>query len=242
MNTFLKSSVLAAISLLAGCKSTTVIDQYRDAETSLDINDSVVVLGRRNSSEHETEKDFISCVGKSLAGGNNPVNVVPEELFVNSMYPYFEVSTAPMDVKNLDQLVKKPEIAQKLSEFRIRYFIWIDGHTEKTDSSGSISCSISPAGGGCFGFATWDDEANYEASVWDFENLNLAGRISAETKGTSYLPAIVIPIPLLARVQANACISMASQIKSFLVPEGTRISHAGIDKPANCDGSPARSC
>lgn len=211
-------AVLIAIfvSVLAGCKSTTVIDEYRDAETSLHEGDTVVVLGRRHNSEHETEKDFISCVGKSLASGKTAINVIPEEQFVDSMYPYFEVSTAPMDVKNLDQLVQNPVIAQKFSEYNIRYFIWIDGYTERTGSSGSISCSISPAGGGCFGFASWDDEANYEASVWDFETLDLAGRISAETQGTSYLPAIVIPIPLLARVQANACSSMAAQIKSFL--------------------------
>ena len=215
MKTFHKSVLLAAL-LISGCKSTTVIDEYRDAATSLNVGDTVVVLGRRHNSEHETEKDFISCVGKSLTGGDKPIHVIPEDQFVNSMYPYFEVSTAPMDVKNLDALVKKPEIARKFSEFKIRYFIWIDGFTEKTGSSGSISCSIGPGGGGCFGFATWDDEANYEASVWDFETLNLAGRISAETKGTSYLPAIIIPIPLLARVQSNACTSMASQIKSFL--------------------------
>ena len=208
--------LLFAATFIAGCKSTTVIDEYRDADTSLNSGDTVVVLGRRHSSEHETEKDFISCVGKSLAGGDKPINVIPEDQFVNSMYPYFEVSTAPMDVKNLDELVKKPEIARKFSEFNIRYFIWIDGYTEKTGSSGSISCSITPAGGGCFGFASWDDEANYEASVWDFQHLNMAGRISAETKGTSYLPAVIIPVPLLARVQAHACTSMASQIKSFL--------------------------
>jgi hypothetical protein len=209
-------TLLPVVLSLVGCKSTTIIDEHRDAETSLNAGDTVVVLGRRHNSEHETEKDFISCVGKSLAGGDKAIKVIPEDQFVDSMYPYFEVSTAPMDVKNLDELVKIPEIARKFSEFKIRYFIWIDGHTEKTDSSGSISCSIGPGGGGCFGFATWDDEADYEASVWDFENLNLAGRISAETKGTSYLPAVFIPIPLLARVQANACSSMATQLKSFL--------------------------
>ena len=202
--------------LFTGCKSTTVIDEYRDAETSLNNGDAVVVLGRRHNSEHDTEKDFISCVGKSLAGGDKSITVIPEDQFVDSMYPYFEVSTAPMDVKNLDQLVKNPAIARKFTELNLRYFIWIDGYTERTDSSGSISCTISPAGGGCFGFASWDDESNYEATVWDFKTLNLAGRISDKTQGTSYLPAIVIPIPLLARVQAHACSSMASQIKSFL--------------------------
>ena len=218
INLIFKTATVCVIALvLAACKSTTVIDEYREvAKTYIDSEESIVVLGRRHSSDHETEIDFIACIGTSLSSGENAMNIIPEDEFVNSMYPYFETSTAPMDVKNLDRLVQNPAIADKFTDFHIRYFIWIDGFTERTDSSGSVSCAIGPGGGGCFGFATWDDEANYEASIWDFKNLELSGKINAETKGTSYMPAIIIPIPLLARVQASACKSMADQIKVFL--------------------------
>ena len=222
-NLFVIFSLLISALLITGCKSTTVIDQYREATTArVNKGESIVVLGRRHSSDHETEFDFISCVGKSLSEGGNGIQVIPEKLFVDSMYPWFETRTAPMDVKNLGKLLENPAIAKKFSDFRIRYFVWIDGFTERTDSSGSVACAIGPGGGGCFGFATWDDEANYEASVWDFNKLVLSGKISAETKGTSFMPAIIIPIPLLARVQANACRSMAIQIKMFLQQGGTQ--------------------
>lgn len=212
----LAGAVLAAGVLLTGCKSTTIIDEHRVAPAHLSSGDAIVVLGRRHGSDRETEYDFIRCVGNNLAGGDKAVNVIPEKTFVDSMYPYFETSTAPTDVKNLEKLVRVPEIAQKFNDFHVRFFVWIDGFTETTDSAGSISCAIGPGGGGCFGFASWDDEANYEASIWDFKELSLTGKISAETQGTSYLPAIIIPIPLLARVQANACSAMAQQIKTFL--------------------------
>ena len=203
--------------ILSACKSTTVIDEYREAPTAIiNVDESIVVLGRRHSSHHETEDDFISCVGKSLSSGSNGFTVIPESDFVDSMYPYFETSTAPMDVKNLDRLAQNPAVARKFSDFKIRYFIWIDGSTETTDKSGSVSCAVGPGGGGCFGFATWDDEANYEANIWDFKNLQLSGKINAETKGTSYMPAVIVPIPMLARVQSGACKSMAKQIRSFL--------------------------
>jgi hypothetical protein len=215
--TFQFTTVLVIFLLLSACKSTTRIDEYRQGPaTIIGADDSIVVLGRRHSSGHETEIDFISCVGQALSSNNAAMSVIPEKEFVDAMYPYFETSTAPMDVKNLDRLVQNPAIAEKFEDFRIRFFIWIDGSTETTDKKGSISCAIGPGGGGCFGFATWDDEANYEASIWDFKNLQLAGKINAETQGTSYLPAIIIPIPMLARVQAGACKSMAKQIKSFL--------------------------
>lgn len=204
-----------ALLIVAGCKSTTIVDQHQVAPAQIGVDDTIVVLGRRYSSEHETEYDFISCVGGALSNGQGAIKVIPEKTFVDTMYPYFETSTAPTDVKNLEKLVHIPEIAQKFNEFKVRYFVWIDGYTETTDKSGSITCTIGPGGGGCLGFATWDDEANYEASIWDFKELTLTGKISAETQGTSYLPAIIIPIPLLARVQSNACRTMAEQIKTF---------------------------
>jgi hypothetical protein len=212
----MRAGLLALLALGAGCKSTTVIDEHRVTDTHIVSGESIVVLGRRSNSEHETEEDFIRCVGDNLAKGGNPINVVPERQFVDSMYPYFEASTAPTDVKNLDKLVQIPEIRDKLQQFGVRYFVWIDGFTETVDKKGSISCAIGPGGGGCFGFATWDDAAEYEASIWDFRDLALSGKISTETQGTSYMPAIFIPVPLLARVQSNACQSMAEQLRSFL--------------------------
>ncbi|MDE0510837.1 MAG: hypothetical protein OXI88_03515 [Gammaproteobacteria bacterium] len=207
---------LISLVLLAGCKSTTVIDEYRETSVASIIGDeSIVVLGRRHSSGYETEDDFISCVGKSLNQGQSEINVIPEKDFVDSMYPYFETSTAPMDVRNLGKLAQIPVIADKFNDFNLRYFVWIDGATERTDSSGSVSCAVGPGGGGCFGFAYWKDEANYEASIWDFKQLALSGKINAETKGTSFMPAIIIPIPMLARVQENACKSLANQIRTF---------------------------
>ena len=203
--------------LFGGCKSTTVIDEYREQPvTTINNNESVVILGRRSSMNHETENDFISCVGKSLSSGERKIKVIPEKQFVDNMYPYFETSTAPTDVKNLDKLVQIPEVASKFNQFSIKYFIWIDGSTETVDQNGSITCAIGPGGGGCFGFASWDDEATYEATIWDFKDLTLSGKISAETNGTSLMPAIFIPIPLLARVQAHACHNLANQIESFL--------------------------
>lgn len=212
----LTALLLAALLALPGCNSTTVIDESRVEPTAITSKDAVVVLGRRARSEHATETDFVSCVGKDLSSGKDPINVIPEKAFVDSMYPYFETSTAPTDVKNLQNIVQIPAVAKKFADFHVRYFVWIDGHTETTDKKGSMSCAVGPGGGGCFGFMMWDDKANYEASIWDFKDLKLSGKISAETKGTSYLPAVVIPIPLLARVQSHACDSMASQIKSFL--------------------------
>ncbi|MFT5396698.1 MAG: hypothetical protein ACI85N_001903 [Gammaproteobacteria bacterium] len=200
---------------IVACNTVTVVDEHK-ATTNIQLGDeeSIVLLGRRHLSQHETELDYISCVGEKLAAGEGRLNVIPEQQFIDSMYPYFDPSTAPMNVKKLDNLIQHPNISKKLADYKIHYFIWIEGNTKTIDKSGAISCVGGPAG--CFGFATWQDEAIYEAKIWDLKNTSVSGKIHTETQGTSFLPAVILPIPLLASVKSDACDGMATQLKKFL--------------------------
>jgi hypothetical protein len=82
-----------------------------------------------------------------------------------------------------------------------------------------MSCAVGPGGGGCFGFAWWQNESEYEATVWDLDGMEDAGTVSADFSGTSFLPAIVIPVPLIARTRAKACKGLADQLKLFIVAD-----------------------
>lgn len=201
--------------LLAACTSTTV-DQFRQAETGIESHESVVILGRRQASDYETRSEFVSCVGDHLKRGDNAISVIPEQEFVDAMFPWFEPRTAPLRTRDLEKLMSEEVVAQKMDEFGVRYIVWLDGFTETTGRSGSISCTIGPGGGGCFGFGTWEDDANFDARVWDVGSATTVGTISTDANGQSYLPALVIPIPLIARVEANACSRLASQLKDFV--------------------------
>ena len=59
------------------------------------------------------------------------------------------------------------------------------------------------------------------AKIWDLKRSQSVGLISAEASGTSYLPAFIVPVPLIARTQAAACNGLAQQIKDFLVQDET---------------------
>lgn len=202
----------------SGCTSVT-IDQYRQKQTAtMKGEDSVVVLGRRTASDYETEVDLISCVGDVLSSGKDGVNVIPEATFVDDLYPWFEPRTAPLHVDALKRMVQREDISSVMDNFGIRYIVWIDGKTETTSSAGSIGCSIGVGGAGCFGFGTWDKESEYEATIWDYDTHELLGKISADAEGTSYMPAVIVPIPIIARVQTNACKGLASQLKEFFKP------------------------
>jgi hypothetical protein len=143
------------------------------------------------------------------------IGVVPEQQFIDSIYPWFEPRTAPKGLPRLKRLMQDPLIKGQVDQQSVRYLVWLDGSTETLDQGGSISCAIGPGGGGCFGFAQWDKLSVYEAIVWDMTNLQEMGRLRVDSEGTSYLIGAVAPIPLLTPVKSDACTSLGNQLKSF---------------------------
>ncbi len=211
----LLTCLICFLMVLTAC-TTTEIDQFRQSDTEIGSDESIVILGRRQGNSHETELDFVECVGDVVAAGSDGINVIPEETFLDEMFPFFEPRTAPMRTDHLEQLMAQDIAAAKLEDFGVEYIVWLDGLTQRSGESGSISCAVGPGGGGCFGFGTWTDDSNFEAEIWDMDTLTSAGAISADANGQSYLPAIILPIPLLARVESNVCSGMGEQLKSFL--------------------------
>ena len=203
--------------LLAGGCVTATVQQVREADTGMSAGESIVVLGRRSQpATAETELDFISCVAGKMAGGANQVSVIPERQFIDATFPWFEPRTAPARANDLPKLLDHPPLARRLASMGLKYLVWIEGSTERTDSGGSLSCAVTPAGGGCFGFLSWENDSAYEASIWNIETGTNAGRISSEAIGTSYMPAVIVPIPILARVRSSACTALADQLKAFV--------------------------
>lgn len=210
---------LLLLPLLTGCVTATV-DEMVFNEPVEGIGDaSVVILGRRHASDYETEPDFIECVGDHIASRDKAIEVVSELDFINALYPWFEPRTAPLYPEDLEKLMQQPPVARRLAELRTQYMIWIDGSTIRTDSAGSMTCGIGPGGAGCFGFGTWGNDSEYEATIWDFTNRAEVGRINASASGQSYMPAVVVPIPIIAPVQGTACDSVGDQLLQFLSSE-----------------------
>jgi hypothetical protein len=79
-----------------------------------------------------------------------------------------------------------------------------------------MSCAVGPGGGGCFGVTWWEDDAAYKAAVWDLKQKANAGHVSADLHGTSMIPALILPLPFVARTQAAACKDMARELRQFL--------------------------
>jgi len=209
----------AVIATTSACVTSTV-DEMVFNEPLEGIGDSsVVILGRRHASDYETEPDFIECVGDHIAARDKTITVIGELDFINALYPWFEPRTAPLRPEDIDKLLLQEPVALKMAELKTEYMIWIDGSTVRGDSAGSMTCAVGPGGGGCFGFGTWSDNADYEATIWDFTDQIEVGRVNTSATGQSYMPAVIIPIPIIAPVQGTACDGIGDQLLEFLSSE-----------------------
>ena len=207
--------VLIVANVLSGCV-TSRIEQSRDAVTGISSDEAMVLLGRASYNEKQTEESFTDCIADVLNKGDQSIRLIAQQQFKDDLYPWFEPRTAPTSADELGRLFAQPGVKERIDDANVRYLAWIDGDTVTIDSGGSMSCTISSFGGGCFGMSYWEEDASYEASIWDLKAMTSTGQISADATGTSYLAGVVLPIPILARPGNAACEGLAEQLRSFI--------------------------
>lgn len=213
--TFKFTALLLSAVVITGC-STGTTDIVNSTSMAKYDGESVVVMARSYHTGNQTETDFTECVVNSLQRGDSPINVMAGDDFIDALYPWFEPRTAPNDIKAMPKLMNNPKIATRMRETGVRYVVWLDGNTDTPNGGGSVSCAAGPGGAGCFGFAWWESDSDYDAAVWDLEGSKEAGNIETRVSGTSYLPAIIVPIPLIARTQSTACRDLGAQLRDFI--------------------------
>jgi hypothetical protein len=199
--------------------TTSRIDVARHVSTDLRADAGVVLLARKKEGGQDTEEEFMECLNSSLAKMHLVVRIYPEQAFLDALFPWFESRTAPATLEELPALLERPGVSEKITEIGVRYIVWVDGSSERVDGGGGMSCAVGPGGGGCFGFVWWDTASVYETNIWDLKNGRSIGAVSADASGMSYVPALLVPVPLIARTQNAACKGVAEQLKGFFAED-----------------------
>jgi len=227
-----RAASLAMLAALASACMTSKVDETRQVAASIQANESIVLLKKPQLEGVGTEEVFLDCVQERLGGqlvhpeegqrskaSNAPVpfKIYGEQEFTDALFPWFEPSTAPANAQGLRVLLQRPGVVERLQQIGVRYVVWLDGSTKKTDGGGSVACAAGPGGAGCIGVGWWEKESGYVASVWDMNNAAEIGSVSADVTGTSVLIGAVAPIPIITPVRRKACDQLSEQLRSFLM-------------------------
>lgn len=201
---------------LSGCLRSRV-QESRELPTLIGADEAVVVLAKPQIEGAGAEADFIDCVGDNLADGAKGLRVQNNEAFTDQLFPWFEPGTVPSKAEGIAAVLAQPGVSEQVASTGVRYLVWLDGGTRKTDGGGSLACGAAPGAAGCIGFGWWEKESDYEATVWDLRQAKSVGSVGANVSGTSALVGVIVPLPFIARVQGTACNRLSAQLRSFLV-------------------------
>ena len=107
---------VGALSLLAGCGTTSRMEPYKQTDAVISDGEQVVVLARRHHATHEAEQRFVDCISDALARGSEGIAVHPSTAFEDKLYPWFEPSTAPLSTDDLTTLLDRPGVLDRVKD------------------------------------------------------------------------------------------------------------------------------
>ena len=208
-----------ALLSLSGCMHARV-EESRSLPTQIGSQESIVVLAKPQVEGAAAEDRFMDCLSRNLSRGQRSIKVHENDAFVDRMFPWFEPGTAPTKAEAVTALLERPGVTERIAETGVRYVVWLDGATRKTDGGGSLACGAAPGAAGCIGFGWWEKESDYEATIWDLQQARSAGTVGTNVTGTSAIVGAVIPIPFIARVEGTACNRLSEQLRGFFTGGG----------------------
>jgi len=207
--------IATALLPLAGCMRAH-IDESRELDTRIGNAESVVVLAKPQIEGAGADSQFLDCIGFRIAGRRKTIKVHPNEEFTDKLFPWFEPGTVPSKAEGMESILLQPGVAEQVAATGVRYIVWLDGGTRKTDGGGSLACGAAPGAAGCVGFGWWEKASDYEATVWDLKQAKSAGSVGTSVSGTSAIVGAIVPLPFIAHTEQTACTRLGDQLRSFL--------------------------
>jgi len=162
----------------------------------------------------------MDCVGRRLAQAQPPFQVIPADKVRLEFFPWLEPSTAPKSLEDLQRWAADPAIRNKMRAIGARYLLEFHGGTKTEVPKGGILCGAGFGAGGCFGFAWGSRDSAFSAALLDMWEGGKPLDASATRHSGVYLPAFILPIPLMAGTESKACEELSLRIHDQLMRSG----------------------
>lgn len=209
-------SALLLLVPLATCASPTKTDVSIDAEMPLAPGERIVLFPGHRQDGSSADWSLIECVRTELAKGAAPGSAVMDTAeFQDAMFPWFELAHAPQSVEEMDRLLSRPKVQERIADLNVRYVISMAISTEADEFPGML-CGAGYAGAGCLGVAWEGKRSQLNAIVWDLKTGGKAGGVSVSSSGESLSLGVIVPIVFIAYTEEDACEALAAELGELL--------------------------
>ena len=149
------------------------------------------------------------CLSREIEDLAPNVRII-DYLSVRSMlYPLMESETQPETEEEFGRLLSSARVQGRLAENDLDFLLAFSGETHADDWSEGILCAQAA---GCFGFSWSNKETRINAALWTIDGNQHPERSTMLEQGTSIMPAVLIPVPIPADTETDACKALSIQI------------------------------
>jgi len=161
-------------------------------------------------------QDLEACLSTNIRQELPDRALLGRERIQSMLFPLFEASTNPATEEAFAALLRREDVRNRLVGQGVDYLVAYSGNTRQDDWQGGILCGAGYGGGGCLGFMWSDRSTTLDAVLWNLSESGLPRHAAAMDEGTSMMPALGLPIPLVARTQHDACRELGSRIAASI--------------------------
>ncbi len=170
----------------------------------------VVPIGNRSDNVADYVENILYLICPNL-------QFFPPEIFVDSLFPWFEPSTFPESKEDLDVLLKNRLVQAKLDKLGVRYVITIRGETVQSEYHSLLGDFFTEplAQGGGIIFIEADRKTDIYASVIDLKEAILPLKAESHKAKKRRYAGVLVVLPLYiqpAITETPACYEIAKQI------------------------------
>lgn len=202
--------------LLAACPSFTKTDVSIEAEMPLEPGEAIVLFPGYRPSKDSASWKFVRCLGTELAEREAlNLTIMDTADFQDAMFPWFEFEHAPRTAHDMDSLLTRPSVRERIANLKVRYLISV-ALTTDADGFPGMFCGAGYGGAGCLGLAWESKTSQVNAIVWDLKTGREAGNLSASSSGETVALGVVIPLAFVANTEKDACKALADGLGEFL--------------------------
>ena len=152
-----------------------------------------------------------SCIGGRLAAYSPPLELLPIDRIRMDFFPWLEPAVAPKSRDGMQRWLHEEAVQAQLRASGIRYFLEFRGGT-KMDMKGAILCPY-----GCLGFMWGSRQSSFSAYLVDVQISKALADETVVRRGRVFVPAFLLPVPLIAATKSAACQELAERIHAAVM-------------------------
>lgn len=180
--------------------------------------ESTYVIGKEETIASEANGlvifPYLECLTKSLKEKlPKTIRLIETQSFLDALYPWLESEQPIASADDLNALLTRPKVQDKISELGVRFLITPNKQYFSDGHGGGDCAPPEVIYAGCY-IAGWGKRTDiFDAIIWDLHQKKLVSKTNAKAKGRNFLFIFaIIPFMGLSDTEGKSCNEAAARI------------------------------